>query len=106
MSDQPVAETSASLHTQHLTTNIHAPGGIRTRNPSKRSSADSRLRVKTHILRGGAERLAACDFIRGNNEVVLLPRMKSQAAGRSALYVFLPLDRSATGIGYKQTNKF
>jgi hypothetical protein len=29
-------------------TNIHARGGIRTRNPSKRSSADSRLRPLGH----------------------------------------------------------
>jgi len=30
------------------TANIHAPGGIRTRNPSKRASADSRLRPHGH----------------------------------------------------------
>jgi hypothetical protein len=45
-SDQPVAETSTSwqhtLHPQRTTT--HAPGGIRTCNPSKRSAADTRLR--------------------------------------------------------------
>ena len=29
-------------------TNIRAPGGIRTRNPSKRSAADPRLRVSAH----------------------------------------------------------
>ena len=29
-------------------TNIHAPGGIRTRNPSKRSAADPRLRPLGH----------------------------------------------------------
>jgi hypothetical protein len=29
-------------------TNIHAPGGIRTRNPSKRSPADPRLRPLGH----------------------------------------------------------
>ena len=42
------------------------------------------LRVKTHIQRGGAERPAACDLIRGKKAVDLFPRMKSQAAGRSA----------------------
>ena len=33
-------------HAQH--TNIHAPGGIRTRNPSKRAAADPRLRPLGH----------------------------------------------------------
>jgi hypothetical protein len=33
-SDQPVAETSTWQHTQHLEqSNVHVPGGIRTRNP-------------------------------------------------------------------------
>jgi hypothetical protein len=49
------------------------------------------LRVKTHIQRGGAERPAACDLIRGNKAVDLFPRIKSQAAGRPAVCVFLPL---------------
>ena len=45
------------------------------------------LRVKTHTQRrgagrGGAERPAACDLIRGNKAVDLFPRIKSQAAGR------------------------
>jgi hypothetical protein len=44
-SDQPVAETSTWQHTQHSQqTNIHAPGGIRTRNPSRRAATDPRLR--------------------------------------------------------------
>jgi hypothetical protein len=66
---------------QHTTliTDVHSPGGIRTRNPSKRSAADTRLRVKTHI-----QRPAACDLIRGNKSTALFPRIKSQAAGRSA----------------------
>jgi len=42
-SDQLVAETSTWQHTT-LTTNIHAPGGIRTHNLSKRAAADLRLR--------------------------------------------------------------
>ena len=42
------------------------------------------LRIKTHIQRGGAERPAASNLIRGNKAVDLFPRMKSQAAGRSA----------------------
>jgi hypothetical protein len=29
-------------------TNIHAPGGIRTRNPSKKAAADLRLRPLSH----------------------------------------------------------
>ena len=45
-SDQPVAETSTWQHSQR--TNIHAPGGIRTRNPSKRSAVDTRLRPLGH----------------------------------------------------------
>ena len=36
-SDRPAAETSTWQHTQHShETDIHAPGRIRTRNPSKR----------------------------------------------------------------------
>ena len=36
------------------------------------------------------ERSAACDLIHGNKAVDLFPRIKSQAAGRSAVCVFLP----------------
>jgi hypothetical protein len=36
-------------NTQHSQrTNIHAPGGLRTRNPSKRTAADPRLRPLGH----------------------------------------------------------
>ena len=45
-SDQPVAETSAWQHSERTT--IHAPGGIRTRRPSKRSAVDTRLRPLGH----------------------------------------------------------
>jgi len=38
-SDRPVAETSIWQHTT-ITTDIHAPGGIRTRNPIMRETAD------------------------------------------------------------------
>ena len=41
MSDQLVAEASQE-------TNIHAPGGIRTHNPSKRAAADPRLTRRGH----------------------------------------------------------
>jgi len=34
--------------TTHNMTDIHAPGGIRTHNPSKRAAADSRLRPSGH----------------------------------------------------------
>ena len=51
----PLDEWSARRRDLYLTntqhskqTNIHAPGGIRTRNPSTRSSADSRLRLLGH----------------------------------------------------------
>ena len=48
-SDQHVAETSTWQHTQHSQwTTIHAPGGIRTRNPGKRSGVDTRLRPLGH----------------------------------------------------------
>jgi hypothetical protein len=40
--------------------------------------------------RSGAERPAACDLIRGNKSTALFPRIKSQAAGRPAVCVFLP----------------
>jgi hypothetical protein len=49
--DQPVAETSTytgqhNIYTQQ--TNIHAPSGIRTRNPSNQAAADLRLRPRGH----------------------------------------------------------
>jgi hypothetical protein len=46
--DRPVAETSTWQHKHSQQTNIHAAGGIRTRNPSKRSAADLRLRPRGH----------------------------------------------------------
>jgi hypothetical protein len=39
--------TSTWQHTT-LTTDIHAPAGIRTRNPNKRAAADPRLRTRSH----------------------------------------------------------
>ena len=42
--DRPVAETSVWQNTQHSQeTDIHTPGGIRTRNPSKPAVVDPRL---------------------------------------------------------------
>ena len=53
-SDQPVAETSTWQHTQHSWRKpIHSPGGIRTRNPSKRWAVDTRLRPLDHWDRHG-----------------------------------------------------
>ena len=46
-SDQLVAETSTWQHTT-LTTNIHAPGGIRTYDLSRRAAADLLLRPRGH----------------------------------------------------------
>jgi hypothetical protein len=46
-SDQLVAETSTLQHTTH-TTNIHAPGGIRTHDHSRRAAVDLRLRPCDH----------------------------------------------------------
>ena len=45
--DRPVAETSTWQNTT-VTTNIHAPSGIRIHNPKKRSAADPRLRPLRH----------------------------------------------------------
>ena len=43
--DRPVRETSLPDNTQHShERDIHAPGGIRTRSPSKQAPADLRLR--------------------------------------------------------------
>ena len=48
-SDRPVAETSLPDTPQHSQeTDIHAPGGIRTRNPSTRAAADPCLRTRGH----------------------------------------------------------
>ena len=47
-SDQPVAETTTWQHTTLKETDIHAPGGIRTHNPSRRAAADLRLRPRGH----------------------------------------------------------
>ena len=44
-SDQLVAETSTWQH-KTITRYSHAPGGIRTRNPDKRVTADPRLRPR------------------------------------------------------------
>jgi len=44
--DQPVATTFKWQ--QALTRDIHAPGGIRTRNPSKPAAVDPRLRPRGH----------------------------------------------------------
>ena len=46
-SDQLVAKAFTWQHTT-LTTNIHAPGEIRTYNPSRRTAADLRLRRRGH----------------------------------------------------------
>ena len=49
MSDQPVVEISLPDNTPHLQeTYIHAPGGIRTRNPSKLATAHPHLRPSGH----------------------------------------------------------
>jgi hypothetical protein len=45
-SDQLVAETSTSDNTQQ--TNLHAPGGIRNHDRSRRAAVDLRLRLRGH----------------------------------------------------------
>ena len=49
-SDQLDIETSTSQHTP-FTTDIQAPSGIRTHNPSKRTAADPRLRTRGNWYR-------------------------------------------------------
>ena len=47
--DQPIAKICTRQHTQHSQqTNDHAPGGFRTRNPSKTAAADPRVRPRCH----------------------------------------------------------
>jgi hypothetical protein len=59
LSRTPLDEWSARrrdlyLTTQHSSeTDIHAPGGIRTHNPSKRAAIDRHLRLHGHRNRGG-----------------------------------------------------
>jgi hypothetical protein len=48
ISNQLVAETSTWQHTSHTTEDIHVPGVIRTRNPSKRTAADQHLNPRGH----------------------------------------------------------
>ena len=48
MSDRPVAETSLYLIYTKLTTENHAPGGIRTQNLNKRGAVGKRLRPRGH----------------------------------------------------------
>jgi hypothetical protein len=47
-SNQPYTETSTCQHTTFTRDKIHATGGIRTRNSSKRAPADTRLRPRGH----------------------------------------------------------
>jgi hypothetical protein len=50
--DRPVAKTSTcTTYNIHNRQDIHATGGIRTRNPSKRAVADPRLRPRGHLDR-------------------------------------------------------
>jgi len=46
--DRPVTETSTWRHKTLTRDRIHAPGRIRTRNPSKRAAADPHLRTRGH----------------------------------------------------------
>ena len=55
-SDQTDAETSTLQHTQE--TDIHTPGGIRTRNPNKRAAADPHLRSQSQC-----DRLYVCVYV-------------------------------------------
>jgi len=52
-SDQPSAQRTEVYLTTHNThkTDIHAPGGIWTHNPSKRAALDPRLRLRGRWVR-------------------------------------------------------
>jgi hypothetical protein len=70
--DRHDAETSTRQHKHTQQTNIHAPGGIRTHDPSKRSAADlclrpakSTLDVDSSRLFFVASSLNKCDFNQG-----------------------------------------
>jgi hypothetical protein len=76
-------------------TNILAASGNRNSDPRNRAVAELRFRGKN-------TQTAACDLIRGNKSTALFPRIKSQAAGRYAVSVFLPLGCRATEIGFNQ----
>ena len=54
------------------------------------STVRQNMTTKGNNTYSGAEWPAACDLIRGNKSTALFPRIKSQAAGRSAVCVFLP----------------
>ena len=47
------------LHSTTHNTNIHAPSGIRTLNPSKRAATSSRLRPRGHRLRSSSSQRVA-----------------------------------------------
>jgi len=50
--DRPIAEPSNSQHTTLTRTDIHDPGGIRTRSPNKRAATDPLLRLRDHWDQG------------------------------------------------------
>jgi hypothetical protein len=56
-SDQPVAKISTRKHTTSQERGIHAPAGIRTRNPKKRAAADPRRRQRST---GSADKYTKC----------------------------------------------
>ena len=64
-SDQLVAETSTWQHIT-LTTNIHAPDGIRTHDLNRRAAADIRLRPRGYWDRHSARYLYKYLFFWGN----------------------------------------
>jgi len=47
-SDEPVVETLLDTKQYSQEADVHASGGIRTHNPSKRNAADPRLRLLGH----------------------------------------------------------
>jgi hypothetical protein len=80
--NESVAEVATyAKHNKHKRRISVPSAGLKPAIPAIVAS-DLRIRVKTHI------------------QSALFPRIKLQAAGRSAVRVFLPLDRTATGTGF------
>jgi hypothetical protein len=75
--DRPIAETSTWQHTALTTETSMPPGGIRTRNPSKRTSADPRLRRRGQwdglcLLDKANTNYCYSSYLRGDDEMRFL----------------------------------
>ena len=101
-SDRLVAETSTWQYTT-LTTNIHAPGGIRTHNISRRAATDLRLRPRGHWDRLN-EVLVVVNTHKDENKTVVLRKAKRWTSGvRIHLRTFIITAVSGPVLGLSQT---